>query len=108
MTAKPKFSSYDGSTKTSASRSRSILSCPCTNNVGIYHEVTEYGAGLVTSCESDEIAHALSTLLDNESLRRKMGKSGRRLVGDKFTWEKVAARLIEHYETILSQGKVSP
>src|SRR3989449_2138136 len=78
------------------------------NNVGIYHEVTEYGAGLVTSCESDEIAHALSTLLDNESLRRKMGKSGRRLVGDKFTWEKVAARLIEHYETILSQGKVSP
>ena len=78
------------------------------NNVGIHHEVTEYGAGLVTSCESDEIAHALSTLLDNESLRRKMGKNGRRLVGDKFTWEKVAPRLIEHYETILSQGKVSP
>ena len=78
------------------------------NNVGIHHEVTEYGAGLVTSCESGEIAHALSTLLDNESLRRKMGKKGRRLVGDKFTWEKVAPRLIEHYETILSQGKVSP
>ena len=78
------------------------------NNVGIHHKVTQYGAGLVTSCESDEIAHALSTLLDNESLRRKMGKNGRRLVGDKFTWEKVAPRLIEHYETILSQGKVSP
>ena len=29
------------------------------NNVGIHHKVTQYGAGLVTSCESDEIAHAL-------------------------------------------------
>lgn len=77
------------------------------NNIGIHHEVTEYGAGLVTSCESGEIVHALSTLLDNESLRREMGENGRRLVGEKFTWEKVAAGLMELYDAILSQGKVA-
>jgi len=77
------------------------------NNVGIHHEVTEYGAGLVTSCESDEIAHALGTLLDNGSLRRKMGKNGRHLVGDKFTWEKVAGRLMELYEAVVSHGTIA-
>jgi len=77
------------------------------NNVGIHHEVTEYGAGLVTSCEYGEIAHALGMLLDNGSLRRKMGKNGRHLVGDKFTWEKVAARLMELYEAIVSHGRIA-
>lgn len=77
------------------------------NNVGIHYEVTEYGAGIVTSCESGEIAHALSRLLENESLRRRMGENGRRLVWEKFTWGKIAVGLMELYKAILSQGKVS-
>jgi glycosyltransferase involved in cell wall biosynthesis len=76
------------------------------HNVGIHHQVTEYGAGLVTSCEPGDIAQALSTLLENESLRRKMGENGRRVVAEQFTWEKIATGLMELYQAILSRGKM--
>ena len=77
------------------------------NNVGIHHEVTEYGAGLVTSCESGEIAHALGTLLEDEPLRRMMGQNAKTLVQKQFAWGKVATQLVELYETILSDKSAS-
>ena len=77
------------------------------NNVGIHHEVTEYGAGLVTSCESGEIAHALGTLLEDGSRRRMMGQNAKTLVQKQFAWGKVATQLVELYETILSDKSAS-
>ena len=73
--------------------------------VGIHHEVTQYGAGIVTECHAGIIADALKRLLDNEPLRIKMGENGRRLVREKFTWEKVSKELMELYESIVSEGK---
>src|SRR3989475_2338625 len=72
------------------------------NNVGIHHAVTEYGAGVVTACESGEITHALNNLLKHDSLRRTMGQNGMKLVKEKFAWEKVARELFGLYQSILS------
>jgi len=72
------------------------------NNVGIHHAVTEYGAGLVTSCESGEIAHALCTLLEDEPLRRMMGQNAKTLVQKQFAWGRVASELVELYQSVLS------
>lgn len=72
------------------------------NQVGIHREVTEYGAGIVTECDSTEIAAALGKLLDNEPLRRCLGRNGRRLVQERFAWSRIGAELVKLYETILA------
>jgi len=64
--------------------------------------VSEYGAGLVTSCESGEIAHALCTLLEDEPLRRMMGQNAKTLVQKQFAWGRVASELVELYQSVLS------
>lgn len=45
-----------------------------TNRVGLYPDIEEYKAGIVTNCDSEEIAYALLRLLDSENLRQYMGK----------------------------------
>jgi glycosyltransferase involved in cell wall biosynthesis len=72
------------------------------DQVGIHRDVQEYEAGLVTRCNAGEIAEALSTLLDDESLRHRMGENGRRLVQEKFTWSQVGHELLKLYRSILA------
>jgi glycosyltransferase involved in cell wall biosynthesis len=74
------------------------------NQVGIHREVTQYAAGIATSCDSGEIATALMTLLDDELLRHRMGENGKRLVKERFTWEKIGADLREVYEAIQNRS----
>jgi glycosyltransferase involved in cell wall biosynthesis len=73
------------------------------DRVGIHHEVRECGAGLVVRCDAQEIADAIGKLLDDGALRLRMGENGRRLVEQKFTWPKVASRLIDLYKVIVSE-----
>lgn len=74
------------------------------DQVGIHHEVREYEAGLVTRCDAGEIAEALHKLLDGDSLRRRMGGNGRRLVQEKFAWSQVGAELLKLYQSVLAAG----
>lgn len=77
------------------------------NKVNIWREVQEGGAGAVINCSAEELATEIHSLLDNATLRRNMGKRGKQLVAQKFTWEIAGAQLVALYRSVL-QGEPTP
>lgn len=66
-----------------------------------FPEVAEAGAGIVIEPNADQLADAINKLLDNPRLCKEMGKNGRGLVIEKFTWDKIADQMIKLYEGVL-------
>lgn len=77
------------------------------NRVNIWREVSDAGAGIVTDCDSHQVAEAILRLLDDRNLREEMGKRGKRLVEEKYTWQKVARQMIEVYEQVLESHRAN-
>lgn len=75
------------------------------NRVNIWRELVGADAGVVVNCDPTELANALLELLDAPDRCQKLGENGRRLVEEKFTWEKVTDQMIKVYEDILN-GKL--
>lgn len=69
-----------------------------TPEVGLAEEVQRAECGLVANGTPAEVAAAIGTLLENGSLRERMGKRGRALVEERFTWTRVAAEMESQYE----------
>jgi len=76
-----------------------------TERVGIYSDVKEYNAGIVTGCDAKEAVDAILQLLHDENLRKTMGENGQRLARDRFTWDKVADRLIPTYRAAIGNKR---
>ena len=74
------------------------------NNVNIYREIDSSGAGIVTTCDAKEFATAINRILDDDSLRDKMGKNARKLVEEKFRWKTIASEVIQLYQSILQES----
>jgi len=72
------------------------------DRVNIYREVAQAGAGLVTACDANDIAQAIVTLLADPARAREMGRRGRKLVEEKFTWERAAAEMLAMYRQIVA------
>ncbi len=49
---------------------------------------------------SKEIASAVNRIFANDALARKMGERGRRVVEERFTWRKIAARFDKLYQDV--------
>ena len=77
--------------------------------VGGILEVVEDGKTglLVPPARPDELARALTRVLQDESLARAMGRAGRKRVEDKFSWASVAARTQEIYADAIDQFRRS-
>ncbi len=75
--------------------------------VDLAPDVEEAGAGVVVPPTVEATAKALARLLGDASLRRAMGEKGRRLVMERFTWDRVALQLLEVYEDILKGTRTS-
>jgi glycosyltransferase involved in cell wall biosynthesis len=71
------------------------------NKVNIWREILEARAGLVVSCDAKELADAVNQLLLNPAVAKKMGCRGRAIVENKFSWERVAPRMIELYREVI-------
>jgi len=70
----------------------------CTEVAGVAGDVMARGAGLVVEpSDQNELARAISHLLKNGSVARKMGEAGRRLVEERYGWREVARRVEEVY-----------
>jgi glycosyltransferase involved in cell wall biosynthesis len=65
------------------------------------NEVAQADAGLVVNCEVDDLAHALTGILDDPEHGKRMGQNGRNLVEAKFTWPRVAEEMLNAYEGIV-------
>ena len=72
------------------------------DQVGIHREVAKDSAGLVVNCDSEQLAQAMIKLLDDTDLSQRMGENGRRLVNERFTLDKIATKMIEVYERVIS------
>ena len=71
-----------------------------TPEVGLAVDVESAGAGIVTSNEPEALAAAIHRLLGDAEARAAMGRRGRELVQSRFTWERVAAQMEQHYMRI--------
>jgi glycosyltransferase involved in cell wall biosynthesis len=61
-------------------------------------------AGLaVDPLNPHEIADAIKWVLDHPDEAAEMGKRGRKLISEKYTWEKESATLIALYEKLTSK-----
>lgn len=64
-------------------------------------EVAEAKTGFVIYLGADQLAEALVKLLDDTQLRNEMGENGYRLVLERFTWGKIADKMIRVYKDII-------
>jgi len=73
-----------------------------TEIVGVAEDIKEGNAGKIIKPKDDEgLAEAIIEILEDKNLARKMGKNGRKLVEEKYTWEKIATNVLDAYEGLL-------
>ena len=69
-----------------------------------FNEVSEHGAGLVVEADEGQIAEAITTLLSDADLCKRMGQQGRKLVTERYTWQTIAATIANLYKTLVAGG----
>ena len=70
-----------------------------------FPEVAQYEAGKVIPCDPNQLVKAMEQLINDEALRRRMGGNGRRLIEDKYLWDKIADEMIKAYEDAITTCK---
>jgi glycosyltransferase involved in cell wall biosynthesis len=75
-----------------------------TPEVGLATDVAKAGAGIVASNLPEPLAAAIKNLLSDRDARIAMGKRGRELVMTRFTWDRVAAQMDQHYRAIVARS----
>jgi glycosyltransferase involved in cell wall biosynthesis len=71
------------------------------DQVNIWREVSQAGAGLVVPCDAEATAQALRRLLDDSEQGRQMGSNGRRWVAEHLPWKVVGTQMARAYEGIV-------
>jgi len=69
------------------------------------HEIIKDGENgiLVKSLDSKSLAKAMTYMLENPGMRKKMGENGRKLVEEKYTWDKIVSKYLKIYGEILQK-----
>ena len=67
-----------------------------------FPEVSEHGAGFVVEADEAPIAEAMTMLLSDADLRKRMGQQGRKLVTERYTWQATAATMANLYKTLVA------
>lgn len=77
--------------------------CPVviSNKVGIFEDILENEAGLVTNTDHIEVANAVLRLLDDHSLKSKLQENGLHMVKKLYSIHSVAKRFITLYKTLV-------
>ena len=72
------------------------------SDVGGISEAVEDGVNgfLLEPRNSDQLAEKILYLIEHPEIRKKMGEKSKKIVKDKFTWEKAARRTIKIYENL--------
>jgi len=69
-----------------------------------WSEVEERGAGRWVQLRPEAFAGHILEVLQNRDLRGRMGESGRALVRQKYTWPRIAERVLELYRAVVALG----
>ncbi|QDT70442.1 GDP-mannose-dependent alpha-(1-6)-phosphatidylinositol monomannoside mannosyltransferase [Planctomycetes bacterium MalM25] len=70
-----------------------------------YPEITEAGAGVETSLDPQEVAKALLAVLSDRERAAQMGRAGREMVFERFTWPKIAERALAISRAALAEAE---
>lgn len=71
------------------------------DKVGIHKEVMKNNACIVVEPKIDSLYKGIKSLLENDSLRQKIGLNGRKFTEKYYNIEKAADMMIEEYKNIL-------
>ena len=75
----------------------------CTNLPGVNEVDKDEVASIhVPPKDSEALANAMIKLLEDENLAKRMGENGRKLVEEKYTWEKIAEETEKVYYEVIS------
>jgi glycosyltransferase involved in cell wall biosynthesis len=72
------------------------------DQVHIWPEVVNYGAGWVTPCKLEDLTTQLATALDNPLELQQRGQQGRKLAQEEYSWPAIAAQVLAAYGQILT------
>jgi glycosyltransferase involved in cell wall biosynthesis len=73
-----------------------------TDQCGIADMVKNNNAGIVVPCDADQLASAILQLLNNPENAEYLGKNGKSLVYEYFTWDKIAEQVENLYYDCLA------
>ena len=76
------------------------------SNFDSWREVYSGCALFVDPHNPDDIAEKIETLRRDEQLRKKLGATGKRLVLEKYSWEREEKRLFEAYDFCLWRKEI--
>ena len=85
-----------------------LESCACgtpvivTCNCGVKEWISS-DVGRVVNFDENRLADAIFEILSNEKLRKRLGANGSRLVEEEFSWDKIARKTENLYETVLAK-----
>lgn len=68
-----------------------------------FPEVKEKGAGEVVDVDVGQLSKTLNRFLDDPQLCKEMGKKGKALVRERYTWDRVADAMIAAYKRIIDR-----
>jgi glycosyltransferase involved in cell wall biosynthesis len=74
-----------------------------TPEVGLAADVESAGAGIVTSNLPEALAASIRRMLGDSDARAAMGRRGRELVRSRFTWDRVATEMEQHYMRLAAE-----
>jgi glycosyltransferase involved in cell wall biosynthesis len=57
--------------------------------------------------DADSIARAMARVMEDQELRERLVKNGRRILAQVPTWDQIAARFVEVLERVVQQGHTS-
>jgi glycosyltransferase involved in cell wall biosynthesis len=72
-----------------------------------FPEIAKHGAGHICSGDPDELGDALLDLLTQPQRARTMGESGRKLVKDYFTWERIVESCLVTYQDLMVRRRLN-
>jgi glycosyltransferase involved in cell wall biosynthesis len=73
-----------------------------TPGVALAKTVEQHQLGIVTDLDIDRIAAAIANFFEHPEQFRKMGDLARQLVTEQYSWDTIAAKLVEIYANILN------
>jgi glycosyltransferase involved in cell wall biosynthesis len=56
---------------------------------------------LVPAHSPEKMAEAISTLIDDEAMRNRIGQNARNTIEKKYTWDKISKKMLECYESLI-------
>jgi len=72
-----------------------------TERCGLADVINGY-AGIAVPHDAVHLSRALSEMLANDSLKTEFGKRGRKLVEEKYNWQKIAAQVEGLYTAVMA------